>query len=99
VDIVKTAANLTGEAITYNQGYRAIKTKIVVAIQNEEELFQYIIPYLSHFQQSNLDASVFYKLVEDKLESIFICPGFINVSLCYIRPVMSLDATHLKPGS
>jgi Transposase, Mutator family len=68
-------------------------------LQNDEESFQYIISYLSQFQESNPDAAVYFKLVEDKLESIFICPGFMNVSLRYVRPVMSLNATHLKSGS
>jgi transposase-like protein len=29
-------------------------------------------------------------------ESVFLCPSFMNESLLYVCPVMSLDATHLK---
>jgi hypothetical protein len=50
-DVIKAAANLSGEAVTYNQGYRGIKNINDIIIKNDEESFQYIILYLSHFQE------------------------------------------------
>jgi hypothetical protein len=35
-------------------------------------------------------------LIGDKIESAFVCPGFMDDSLRFIHPVTSLDATHLK---
>jgi hypothetical protein len=34
-----------------------------------------------------------YKVLDGKIESLFICPDFMDESLCYVRQVMSLDAT------
>jgi hypothetical protein len=35
-------------------------------------------------------------LVKGKIESLFICPNFMNDSLCFVKPIMFLDAAHLK---
>jgi hypothetical protein len=51
MDVVNAAASLIGEAVTYNQGYCGIKTKKKMNLQCDNKSFQYIIPYLSYFQE------------------------------------------------
>jgi hypothetical protein len=41
---------------------------------------------------------VHHDLRDGKIDSFFLCPSFMNASLRFVRPVMSLDATHLKSG-
>jgi hypothetical protein len=58
-----------------------------------------LIPYLNEFKKLNPGAEVDYKVLHGKFEGLFICPHFMNHSLQFVRPVMSIDATHLKSKS
>jgi hypothetical protein len=60
MDVVKAAANLTGEDVAYNQRYCGIKTRNKMNLQNDEVSFQYIILCLAHFQESIPNAAVYY---------------------------------------
>jgi hypothetical protein len=51
---------------------------------------------LNQFKELNEGAEVHYCLKVGKIDSIFLGPNFMNDSLCYVRPAMSLDAAHLK---
>jgi hypothetical protein len=92
----KAAANVSGELFTYNQGYRAIKAEDGEIDRNAMISFHLVVPCLEQFKELNPGEEVHYTLNYGKLDSIFICPDIMNTSLCFMRPVMSLDATHLK---
>jgi hypothetical protein len=98
-DVVKAAENVSGKGITYNQGFHPITMAKTINNEVDNDSYQLIVPYLHQFQEKNPGAEVHYQLVDGKIESLFICPSFMNASLWYIRPVMSLDTTHLSSQS
>jgi hypothetical protein len=98
-DVVKAAANVKGAAVTYNQGYRAIKAQDKVDVMSNNDSYEVIIPYLHQFQENNPGLEVHYDLIDGKIDSLFLCPSIMNACLQFVRPVMSLDATHLKSST
>jgi MULE transposase domain len=95
-DVVKAAANVKGAAVTYNQGYRAVKAQDKDDVMSNNDSYEVIIPYLHQFQENNPGLRVHYDLIDGKIDSLFLCPSIMNACLWFVRPVMSLDATHLK---
>ena len=45
-DVIKAAATLDGNQVTYNQAFRAIKDTTNKYYQHEKQSFQLIVPYL-----------------------------------------------------
>ena len=58
--------------------------------------FQLIIPYLQKFMQLNPGSTVRYEMDGNNISHIFVCPGIMKTTMKNVRPVMSLDAAHLK---
>ena len=60
--------------------------------------FELIIPYIIEaLRNANAGLVTGYSRDDDKcMSSIHVFPGFMNESLSYVRPVVSLDAAHLK---
>jgi hypothetical protein len=98
-DVVKAAANVTGEVVTYNQGYQALKAEKLLNMKAVNDSYNLIIPYLKQFKELNEGSEVHYYLKEGKIDGLFLCPNFMKESLRYVRPITSLDATHLKSSS
>ena len=70
-----------------------------VALRRWEEheiSLQMIKPYLAKFQELNPGSTVKWETRGVCMERIFVCPGIMKTSLRHVRPVMSLDAAHLK---
>ena len=59
--------------------------------------FQLIIPYLQALKNAN-DGSVigFTRDSQNHMTEIHVFPGFMNESLSFVRPVVSLNAAHLN---
>jgi hypothetical protein len=56
-----------------------------------------LIPYLQKFKSVNDGSTVDYEVDGDgHIKRVFVCPSFMNDAIRYARPVLSLDATHLK---
>ncbi len=68
------------------------------AASEERKLgFQLLIPYLEKFKEANAGSFVSYVRNEDlTMKSMCLFPSFMNDSLKFVRPIISLDATHLK---
>jgi hypothetical protein len=94
-DVIKAAANVTG-GVTYNQGFHALKADKEKNFVKVMESYNLIIPYLKQFKELNEGAEVHYIVDDGRIESLFLCPNFTDDSLHYVRPVLSLDAGHLK---
>ena len=77
--------------------YRALHSKTREQTLKQTKNFQLIIPYLQALKNAN-DASVigFSCNSENRMTEIHVFPGFMNQSLAFVRPVMSLDAAPLK---
>jgi hypothetical protein len=52
-DVVKAAANVSGELFTYNQGYRVIKAKDGEIDRGAMFSFHLVVPYLQQFKELN----------------------------------------------
>jgi hypothetical protein len=65
-------------------------------LKYEVDSYKLLKPYLTQFKELNPGSVVYYEVQDGKIESVFLCPNFMNESLLYVQPVMSLDATHLK---
>ena len=99
-DVMKAAANLQGLTVTYKQSHRALQQVTKRKWELDKGSFQLIIPYLSKFEEMNPDSTVDYKLEIEAdgnyLNRLFVCPGIMKTTLRHVRPVISLDAAHLK---
>ena len=94
---MKAAAALQGMDLNYNQSHRALRAVFSSAWEQDKNSFQLLIPYLKKFDELNPGSSVKYERDADyHIERVFICPGFMKETLRYVRPMMSLDAAHLK---
>ena len=93
---MKTAANVQGYTSTYMEDYRAIKEDDNRLAMDYEKAFQLIIPYLNSLCSQNPGTLAEYTTSDKAISSIFICPGMMNGNLRYVRPVVSLDAAHMK---
>ena len=96
-DIVKTATS-NGEVIPYYAAYRVLNDESKAASEERKLGFQLIIPYLDKFKEANSGSFVSYVRNDEDLtlKSLCVFPGFMNDSLKFVRPIISLDAAHLK---
>jgi hypothetical protein len=95
-DVIKAAANVSDEVVTYNNCFCALKADKERNYVTVMESYNLIIPYLNQFKELNEGAKVHYVVEDGRIERLFLCPNFMNDSLHFVRPVMSLDAAHLK---
>ena len=97
MDIMKAGSFVLGITTTYDQGYQSLKKGKKDKRIQDLESFQVLIPYLNTFLQKNEGSVVNYQRDEKHcLERCFVCPGIMNSKLQYVRPMISLDAAHLK---
>jgi len=108
LDLVKASVHEEGATkLTYNQGHRLLKNSSQSGrnVQRERESFGLLIPYLERFAETNRDTVIDYDREsgpQKHIQSFFVCPGIMKHSVRYVRPVMSLDAMHMKkpwPGT
>ena len=96
-DVMKAAASLAGDHLSYNQSFRAIRRAFSERWHQDAESFQLIGPYLQKFVESNPGTKIGFEVDLDfNLERIFVCPGIMQTTLRFVRPVLSLDACHLR---
>jgi hypothetical protein len=95
-DVMKAAANKRGIETTYSQAYRAIRRRDEDNWQQHKSSFELIIPYLLKFKDLNDHTTVKYETHGEHLSRIFVCPGIMKSRMRFVRPVMALDAAHLK---
>ena len=97
-DVVKMAATQLGEVVPYMSVYQALKCesreqRLLMQTKN----FLLIIPYLQALKKANDGSFIgFSRDSENHMTDVHVFPGFINQSLSFVRPVVSLDAAHLK---
>jgi hypothetical protein len=96
-DVIKTAATHSGEIVPYMTAYRALHYECRAQSQTQIKNFELIVPYLEEMKKNNTGSVIGYRRDDDNcIADIYIFPGFMNVSLSFVRPVVSLDAAHLK---
>jgi hypothetical protein len=97
MDIVKTAASSQKKAISYNHAFRALTSAKEDKYVRDHQSYQRLPNYLIQFAKYN-PGSVIECTTDDlnRVHQVFVCPGIMNSSLQYVRPMISLDACHLK---
>jgi hypothetical protein len=95
-DVMKAAANLHGITATYQQSYRAIDTTQSHMAEKSMRSFQLLHPYLQRFSEVNHGCTTTVSDAENHIQKLFVCPRFMDEAIRFVRPVMSLDAAHLK---
>ena len=97
-DIVKSSSYHNKKRITYHNAYYNLKKFTSRTLQELEQTFQLILPYLQNFEQNNKGSVVDYEVTNNtnQLRRVFLCPGFMDENIRYIRPVISCDASHMK---
>jgi hypothetical protein len=96
-DVKKAASNKAALLLNYNQAYRAVRTNTKSGIRYGDTSFQLIGPYLEEFEKLNPGSLAFMEADEEHcINRLFVCPHFMNNSVKYAKPVMSLDAAHMK---
>ena len=98
-DIVKTASNKEyNEDLPYMVAWRAINGNVLRQAKADVMNFQLIIPYLDEMQKCNPLSLVGYtKGTEDcDIIDLYFFPSMANDVLKTVRPVISLDAAHLR---
>ena len=97
MDIVKTSQGVHGQTTSYNQGWRSLNKENKIQQVRNEQSFQLIGPYLRKLKEKNPDSGVNYELdTEGHITRIFVLPGKMYKKLRYVRPVVSVDACHLR---
>ena len=78
--------------------YRALYSESWKQKYMQRKNFELIIPYIEALKKANAPGSVIgFSWDADKCMSIIhVFPGFLNESLSYARPVVLLDAAHLR---
>ena len=97
-DVVKSMTHINQTNISYHLAYDHLKKRMNMTEGDILNSFQMIIPFLQSFATSNQGATVEVEKENGThhLQRIFLCPGFVNNNLQYVRPVISCDACHLK---
>jgi hypothetical protein len=94
---MKTSVTLNGDAIPYSAAYHALHSESRAARKEELKDFELIIPYLDRLKANNPGSVIGYTRDADlTLRDLHVFPEFVNESLNFVRPVISLDAAHLK---
>ena len=96
-DILRTHKALEGETSDYMTAWRE-KNKMTKAEMKEmTQSYQLIILYLNKLEQMNEGSCVTHKVDNDsRIYCVFFSPGYATQIIKFIRPVISLDCTHLK---
>jgi Ulp1 protease family, C-terminal catalytic domain len=96
-DIVKTAATQMGEVVPYMSAYRALKSDTREQRLMQTKNFQLLIPYLEALKKANEGSVIGSSRDSEKhVTEVHVFPGFMNHALSFVRPVVSVDAAHLK---
>jgi hypothetical protein len=96
-DVMKTAAMQSGMIVPYMTAYRALSIETSVHRHAAVKNFELIIPLLNAMKKCNPGSVIGYTRDNDmKLEELHVFPGIMNRALKFVRPVVSLDAAHLR---
>ena len=96
-NVIKTAANESGLILTYMTAYRAIASDAGAGCQLTVRSFQQMVLYLEEMKKCNpMSVIGCTKSTTNELVDVFLFPHFMNDALKFVRPVVSLDAAHLR---
>ena len=96
-DVVKTAATHSGMIIPYMAAYRALYHEKKEQTKESLKDYELIVPYLDALKKCNPGSVIGYTRDDEmRMIDMYFFPNFMNNVLKFVRPVVSLDAAHLK---
>lgn len=96
-DVIKTTATHSGVIISYMAAWRALHCETSAQSRAQSKNFELIVPYIDELKKQNPGSVIGCGCDDDmRITDIYVFPGFMNRALRYVRPVVSLDAAHLK---
>ena len=96
-DVVKTAGTKNNMSVPYQVAYRALTNDTLQQKKSNFMNFQLIVPYLEAMRKGNPDSVIGYtRRVGFEMVDLHFFPNFVNEVLSFVRPVISLDAAHLR---
>ena len=96
-DVIKTAANHSGIILPYMAAYRALTKDVGIGRRLTVKSFEQMTPYLEEMKKCNpMSVIGCTKTETHELVDVYFFPGFMNDALKFVRPVVSLDAAHLR---
>ena len=98
-DVMKTMSNKkrNSQVVPYIAAWRAIQCDTMASKALVLRSFQLVKPYLEELKRANPGSVLGMTRLETfELENIYFIPSFMNNSLKFVRPVISLDAAHLR---
>ncbi|KAG7360725.1 MULE transposase domain containing protein [Nitzschia inconspicua] len=83
--------------LSYKQCYRGVNARKESKIISDSMSFQFVGPYVQTFAQRNPGSTAFMERGSDnRIQRVFVCPSFANDVLMCVRPVISIDAAHMR---
>ena len=96
-DVIKTAATQSGEVVSYIAAWRALQLESGSQSRVERKNFELIVPYIEQLKKENPGSVIGCQSDDDHhITDIYVFPGFMKDSLSFVRPVVSLDAAHVR---
>ncbi|KAI2506926.1 MULE transposase domain [Fragilaria crotonensis] len=86
-----------GDSVSYFAAYRGLHKDSLMSKHRAKEGYQQMIPYLQQLLKGNAASVIEWETNEDhELLQAMVIPGFMDGILKFVRPVISLDAAHMK---
>ena len=96
-DVIKSAASRDGEVLSYMPAYRCLTHESRAQLRQNSKNFELLPGYLEAMKQLNPESVIGYSHdSENCIKDLHVFPRFMNAALKFVRPVISLDAAHLK---
>ena len=97
LDVKKGAVTLQQTEVTYGQAHQVLAGAKSASRKEGKKSYSLIVPYLKEFERNNPGSLATYECDADNhLLSIMVCPNIMSHTLQYVRPIISLDACHMK---
>ncbi|KAG7360913.1 MULE transposase domain containing protein [Nitzschia inconspicua] len=96
-DVIKAGVHKKKTLLSYKQCYRGVNARKESKIISDSMSFQLVGPYVQTFAERNPGSTAFMERGSDnRIQRVFVCPSFANDVLMCVRPVISIDAAHMR---
>jgi hypothetical protein len=96
-DVIKTGATQSGEVVLYIAAWRALQHESGAQLRVERKNFELIVPHIEQLKKKNHGSVIGCQSNDDHhITDVYVFPRFMKDLLLLVRPVVSMDAAHLR---
>ncbi|KAG7344072.1 hypothetical protein IV203_022080 [Nitzschia inconspicua] len=96
-DVIKAGVHKKKTLLSYKQCYGGVNARKESKIISDSMSFQLVGPYVQTFAEQNPGSTAFMERgSNNRIQRVFVCPSFANDVLMCVRPVISIDAAHMR---